>query len=124
LQVRSTASSSSASTLSYRFHTISPLPHLPHPAEAQRLLERLASDLAIVHIMQSHQYTVGLLSELAPHEHPDKLGVNVNRGQEIRLRIRTDRYDGFRIYSEVRRVLCHELTHNVWGDHDDNVCSL
>jgi hypothetical protein len=37
------------------------------------------------------------------------------------LRLRTDAYDGFRLYSEVRRVLCHELTHNVWGDHDDNV---
>ena len=32
-----------------------------------------------------------------------------------------DAYDGFRTYREVRRVLCHELTHNVWGDHDNNV---
>ena len=71
--------------------------------------------------MAQHKFSVGLLTELAPHEHPELLGLNKNAGQEILLRLRTDRYDGFRVYSDVRRVLCHELTHNVWGDHDDNV---
>lgn len=72
--------------------------------------------------MQKHKFTVGILTELAPHEHPELLGLNVNAGQQIKLRLRTDAYDGFRVYREVRRVLCHELTHNVWGDHDNNVC--
>jgi hypothetical protein len=71
--------------------------------------------------MQKHRFSVGLLTELAPHEHPNLLGLNVNAGQAIKLRLRTDRYDGFRAYKEIRRVLCHELTHNVWGDHDNNV---
>lgn len=71
--------------------------------------------------MQTHQFSVGLLTELAPHEHPELLGLNENRGEKIKLRLRTDKYDGFRLYSDVRRVLCHELTHNVWGDHDENV---
>lgn len=71
--------------------------------------------------MQKHEFSVGVLTELAPHEHPGLLGLNVNAGQAIKLRLRTDRYDGFRLYAEVRRVLCHELTHNVWGDHDNNV---
>ncbi|KAF8902405.1 WLM domain-containing protein [Gymnopilus junonius] len=71
-----------------------------------------------------HKFTVGLLTELAPHEHPELLGLNENAGQAIKLRIRTDKYDGFRLYSEVRRVLCHELTHNVWGDHDENFKTL
>ena len=71
--------------------------------------------------MNSHQFSVGLLTELAPHEHPELLGLNENRGQSIKLRIRTDQYDGFRSYREVRKVLCHELTHNVWGDYDNNV---
>ena len=71
--------------------------------------------------MNSHRFSVGLLTELAPHEHPELLGLNVNGGQSIKLRIRTDRYDGFRSYRETRRVLCHELAHNVWGDHDNNV---
>ena len=71
--------------------------------------------------MNSHKFSVGLLTELAPHEHPDLLGLNVNQGQSIKLRIRTNRYDGFRRYKEIRKVLCHELAHNIWGDHDNNV---
>lgn len=71
--------------------------------------------------MQKHKFSVGVLTELAPHEQPHLLGLNVGAGQFIKLRIRTDAYDGFRPYLEVRRVLCHELAHNVWGDHDNNV---
>jgi hypothetical protein len=74
--------------------------------------------------MRTHKFSVGLLSELAPHEHPDLLGLNTNHGQQIQLRLRTNRYDGFRAYREVRRVLCHELAHNVHGDHDDDVRCL
>ena len=71
--------------------------------------------------MQKNKLAVGLLTELAPHEYPHLLGLNENAGQAIKLRLRTNDYDGFRTYREVRRVLCHELTHNVWGDHDNNV---
>lgn len=85
------------------------------------LLSKLSEDPAIKHVMQKHQFSVGVLTELAPHEHPDLLGLNMNKGEAIKLRLRTDRYDGFRLYSEVRRVLCHELTHNVWSDHGNNV---
>ncbi|KAF8323530.1 WLM domain-containing protein [Cantharellus anzutake] len=74
--------------------------------------------------MKLHKFSVGLLTELAPHEHPNLLGLNENAGQSVKLRIRTDSYDGFRLYSEIRRVLLHELTHNVWGDHDDNFKTL
>lgn len=119
-QIRSTGAASS-SGLSYRFHQLIPLPHLPKPDSALALLQRLSEDPAIHHVMQKHKFTVGVLTELAPHEHPELLGLNVNAGQQIKLRLRTDRYDGFRTYREVRRVLCHELTHNVWGDHDNNV---
>jgi hypothetical protein len=71
--------------------------------------------------MQKHHFYVGLLTELAPHENPGLLGLNIERGATIKLRIRLDTYDGFRPYLEVRRVLCHELAHNVWGEHDNNV---
>ncbi|KAJ2929671.1 hypothetical protein H1R20_g7430, partial [Candolleomyces eurysporus] len=91
---------------------------------AKATLERLAADPAIRHVMQKHQFSVGVLTELAPHEQPHLLGLNVNAGQAIKLRIYTDRYDGFRNYKEIRRVLCHELTHNVWGDHDNNFKEL
>ena len=117
----SSLSSSSSPALLYRFHDLKELPHLPNPAEALALLRKLSEDPAIKHVMQQHKFTVGLLTELAPHEHPELLGLNENAGQAIKLRLRTNRYDGFRTYNEVRRVLCHELTHNVWGDHDENV---
>ncbi|KAJ3857547.1 WLM-domain-containing protein [Lentinula lateritia] len=124
-KLRSTGSGSSSSdNLNYRFHNLIPLPHLPNPSSALALLQRLSDDLAIRHIMQKHKFVVGVLTELAPHEHPELLGLNENGGQQIKLRLRTDRYDGFRTYKEVRRVLCHELTHNVWGDHDNNFKEL
>ena len=121
--------SSAISTLStpssspYKFHNIAPLAHLPSPSTAHSLLSKLASDPAIVHVMHKHQFAVGTLTELAPHEHPHLLGLNENKGQVIRLRIRTDAYDGFRLYSDIRRVLCHELAHNVWGEHGEEVCT-
>ena len=117
----STRSRASALNISYRFHHIQPLSHLPNPDSARSFLTRLASDEAILHVMNSHRFSVGLLTELAPHEHPGLLGLNVNQGESIKLRIRTDRYDGFRSYKEIRKVLCHELAHNLWSEHDDNV---
>lgn len=122
-QLRST-SSASTSSMQFRFHRIEPLAHLPNPSAASAVLHKLADDPAVYHIMQLHQFAVGLLTELAPHEQPHLLGLNENRGQVIKLRIRTDAYDGFRTYKEIRRVLCHELTHNVHGDHDNNVCII
>jgi WLM domain len=72
--------------------------------------------------MLIHRFSVGLLTEFAPHEHPELDGRNTNAGQVIKLRLRRDRYDVFKSYSDIRRVLCHELAHNVWIDHDNNVC--
>ena len=71
--------------------------------------------------MNSHKFSVGLPTELAPHEDPELLDLNENWGRSVEPRIRTDQYDGFRSHKEVRRVLCPELMHNVWGDHDNNV---
>ncbi|KAI0272552.1 WLM domain-containing protein [Gloeopeniophorella convolvens] len=121
IKVRSTGV---AQPNSFIFHRLEPLQHLPNPGSALALLQRLSSDPAIKHIMLGHQFSVGVLTELAPHEHPELLGLNVNAGQSIKLRLRTNGYDGFRSYREVRRVLCHELTHNVWGDHDNNFKEL
>jgi hypothetical protein len=56
-----------------------------------------------------------------PARAPQLLGLNVNAGQAIKLRLRADAYDGFRAYGDLRRVLCYELARNVWGAHDNNV---
>ena len=52
------------------------------------------------------------------------LGLNRNRGEVIELRIRTDAYDGYVDYKMIRKTLCHELAHNVYGDHDRDFWDL
>lgn len=65
----------------WRFHRVQPLAHLPDPGAAEALLRRLADDPAVRHVMQLHEFSVGVLTELAPHEHPNLLGLNENAGQ-------------------------------------------
>lgn len=112
----------------YTFHAIRPLDYLPNPSRSQRFLERLASDPGIVASMRKHHFSVGLLTEMDPAMHTTHesrtLGLNRNRGEVIELRLRTDAYDGYRDYKTIRKTLCHELSHNVWGDHDRNFWTL
>jgi hypothetical protein len=106
----------------YTFHTLRPLSYLPDPSRSLRFLERLRDDAGIKAAMRKHQFSVGLLTEMDPAMHTTQesrtLGLNRNRGEVIELRLRTDAYDGYRDYATIRKTLCHELTHNVWGDHD------
>ncbi|KPV75344.1 uncharacterized protein RHOBADRAFT_7631, partial [Rhodotorula graminis WP1] len=68
--------------------------------------------------MLRHEFAVGVLTELHPVLQPTLLGLNTNYGQKVSLRLLTDRLDGTRAYGEVRKVLLHELAHNVHGNHD------
>lgn len=112
----------------YTFHSIRPLPYLPNPDRSQRFLERLANDPGIKAAMRAHRFSVGLLTEMNPAEHTTQesrtLGLNRNGGEAIELRLRTDRYDGYRDYRIIRKTLCHELAHNVFGEHDRNFWNL
>lgn len=112
----------------YTFHTIKPLAYLPNPERSQRFLERLSDDAGIKSSMRRHGFSVGLLTEMNPAEHTTQqsrtLGLNRNRGEVIELRLRTDAYDGYRDYKIIRKTLCHELAHNVWGEHDQNFWKL
>ena len=112
----------------YTFHTIRPLPYLPNPEKSQRFLERLRDDAGIKASMRKHGFSVGLLTEMNPAEHTTHesrtLGLNRNRGEVVELRLRTDAYDGYRDYKVIRKTLCHELAHNVWGEHDQHFWKL
>ncbi|KIW13630.1 hypothetical protein PV08_08821 [Exophiala spinifera] len=112
----------------YTFHAIEPLHYLPNPEKSRRYLERLANDPGIKATMRKHKFSVGLLTEMNPAEHTTHesktLGLNRNRGEVIELRLRTDAYDGYRDYKVIRKTLCHELSHNVWGEHDRNFWDL
>ncbi|KAL8908492.1 MAG: hypothetical protein Q9207_000798 [Kuettlingeria erythrocarpa] len=112
----------------YTFGTIVPLPYLPNPEKSRRFLERLRDDAGIKASMRKHKFSVGVLTEMNPAEHTTHqsrtLGLNRNRGQVIELRLRTDAYDGYRDYKIIRKTLCHELAHNVFGEHDRNFWEL
>jgi len=104
------------------FQNLEPLPHLPNPTTALKVLQQLSGDPTIKHIMLINQLLVKLLAKLALHE--CLLGQNVNAGQAIKLKLRTDKNDGFRSYKDIHCALCHKLTHNIWENHDNNVCSV
>ncbi|MCJ1433840.1 hypothetical protein MMC27_003205 [Xylographa pallens] len=112
----------------YTFQTLLPLPYLPDPERSRRYLARLRDDAGIKAAMRKHKFSVGVLTEMNPAEHTTHesrtLGLNRNRGEVIELRLRTDAYDGYRDYKVIRKTLCHELAHNVFGDHDRNFWDL
>lgn len=112
----------------YTFHTLRPLPYLPHADRSLRFLERLRDDAGIKAAMRTHKFSVPLLTEMDPAMHTTQdsrtLGLNRNKGEVIELRLRTDAYDGYRDYKTIRNTLCHELAHNVWGPHDRNFWEL
>lgn len=116
----------------YTFTTLRPLPYLPNPARSLQFLQRLKDDAGIKAAMRKHKFTVPLLTEMNPVEHTQSnhegttrtLGLNRNQGEVIELRLRTDAYDGYRDYKTIRKTLCHELAHNVWGPHDRNFWDL
>ncbi|CAK7233825.1 hypothetical protein SCUCBS95973_008727 [Sporothrix curviconia] len=116
----------------YGFGEIRPLAHLPDPSRALAYLHRLRDDPGIRHAMQARKFRVGLLTEMDPRLYTDAshegtsrtLGLNRNAGAVIELRLRTDDFTGYRDYKTVRRTLCHELAHNVFGPHDGKFWAL
>lgn len=120
---------SSSAPAAHRFHATAALRALPPGASppvaaAAALLDRLASDPAVLGLLRRHGWSVGLLSEMPPEGQVGVsaaclMGLNKNRGEEVLLRLRTDDWQGLRPYASVVEVLLHELAHNVHSDHDD-----
>jgi len=97
----------------------------PSADAAHTLLVRLATDPAIVSIMEKRRWRVGALRELPPQGKVGVspvclLGLNRNFGEEILLRIRTDDMKGFRKYKVIIETLLHELVHNEIADHNND----
>lgn len=133
LYKRKTGKATPAPALSeYCFEKVVPLDWLPQKEKALELLTRLTKDRGVIAVLQKYKWRIGILTELDPasntnsdHEGTERLlGLNRNKGQVIELRLRTDDYDGWRNYFNVRKVLCHELAHNVYSDHDDQFWRL
>lgn len=73
---------------------------------------------AVAPLIHEYNFRVGLLCEMYP-KNPSLLGLNVNKGQKILIRLRLPYNDRlFYPMSELLGTFLHELTHNVHGPHD------
>ncbi|CAH0474098.1 unnamed protein product [Peronospora belbahrii] len=118
-----------ALSTSYCFHAIEPLKTFTDKEMAQEILEKLANDRGILAVMAKHKWSVGVLAEMLPDgkvgvDPVCVLGLNQNKGQRILLRLRTDDLLGFRKFLSIKKVLFHELSHNVHSEHDTNFYQL
>jgi len=113
----------------YGFAHIETLPMLPEQSRAKEILQSLANDPGILACMAKHQWNVGCLAEMYPEGKVGEsavcvMGLNQNKGQKILLRLRTDDLRGFRKLLSIRKVLFHELAHNVHSEHDGDFFRL
>jgi hypothetical protein len=94
----------------------------PRADEALHSLQKIAS--MVKPIMRTRNWYVEQLTEFYPSD-TNLLGLNINRGQEIRVRLR---YPGdanqFLPFEQVVDTMLHELSHIVHGPHDDKFHAL
>ncbi|ORY66933.1 WLM domain-domain-containing protein [Leucosporidium creatinivorum] len=90
----------------------------PRADEALLLLKKIAS--LVKPIMKKHGWILPTLAEFFPSK-PNLLGINVNGGQKICIRLRPahDPHSFLSLDDSLVGTMLHELTHNVRGPHDD-----
>lgn len=102
--------------------SFSHLKEFPREKDALRTLQKVAS--LVKPIMRARGWKVGQLAEFWPDQQ-NLLGLNVNRGQKILLRLR---YPGdksqFLPIEQVTDTMLHELSHIVHGPHDGKFHAL
>jgi len=98
------------------FGSMTTLKGKPRHAEAFELLTKAARQ--VQPIMTKRSWSVGKLTEFVPKS-PNLLGLNVNKGQEIKVRLRPPgSADGFFEWHHVLGTVLHELVHIVHGPHN------
>lgn len=96
--------------------------HRRRAPEALKALQKIAS--IVKPIMRQRNWRVGTLCEFYPPEH-DLLGLNINRGEKICLRLRhPGDEDQFLPLEQVVDTMLHELCHIVHGPHDQQFHAL
>ncbi|CAN0875047.1 DNA-dependent metalloprotease WSS1 [Linum grandiflorum] len=94
----------------------------PAADEAQKMLDKIAKQ--VQPIMRKHKWRVKLLCEFCP-SNPRLLGLNVNGGVSVKLRLRRPNRDwDFYPYDQVLDTMLHELCHNAHGPHNANFYKL
>ncbi|KAM9939505.1 hypothetical protein OXX80_000987 [Metschnikowia pulcherrima] len=99
-----------------RIEKIASLKRYPDKDYALDLLHQMAR--AVAPLIHEYKFKVGTLCEMFPKS-PNLLGLNVNRGQKILIRLRPPHNDRtFFPMGDLIGTFLHELTHNVHGPHD------
>lgn len=84
---------------------------------AESLLHEVAKMVAP--IIHENNFRVGVLCEMYP-KNPNLLGLNVNRGSKILIRLRyASNSRLFYSIGDIVGTFLHELTHNIYGPHND-----
>ncbi|GAA6025692.1 hypothetical protein JCM11491_005225 [Sporobolomyces phaffii] len=90
----------------------------PDSDKALELLRKIHSK--VKPIMRVHGWVLPTLAEFFP-KNPNLLGININRGQKICIRLRPahDPHSFLPLEEELIGTMLHELTHNHRGPHDE-----
>lgn len=100
------------------FTTYEHLQGLQRGDAALTLLRKIA--VMVKPIMRKRGWRVQVLAEFLPPEQ-NLLGLNINKGYKICIRLRYHHSpDLFLPLEELVDTMLHELSHNVWGEHDSN----
>ncbi|PWN33573.1 WLM-domain-containing protein [Meira miltonrushii] len=93
------------------------LKKLQNSSEALNILRRIGA--SVRPIMIKHGWRLPLLVEMYPKQ-DNLLGLNVNRGKKIALRLRRPYNDlDFIDEESITETMLHELAHNLRGPHDE-----
>lgn len=104
------------------FTTYEHLQGLPRTDSALTFLRKVAS--AVKPIMKKRGWRVQVLAEFLPTDQ-SLLGININKGYKICIRLRYHNNPHlFLPFEQVCDTMLHELSHNVWGEHDSNFHKL
>ncbi|SMN21053.1 similar to Saccharomyces cerevisiae YHR134W WSS1 Sumoylated protein that localizes to a single spot on the nuclear periphery of mother cells but not daughters [Maudiozyma saulgeensis] len=96
---------------------ISYLKKKPNPERAHDLLQDLTKSVS--YLMRKFKLKVKTVAEFYPRD-KNLLGLNVNHGQKIMVRLRSPYNDyEFLSWEAIVETMLHELTHNRFGPHDE-----
>jgi rubrerythrin len=98
------------------------LPNMPRPQHALYLLRKVAN--LVKPIMLQRSFRVGSLVEMYPAQE-NLYGLNYDKGASVHLRLRMAGDPHTFLQEEVIvNTMLHELTHNVFGPHDEKFYGL
>lgn len=94
----------------------------PNCDEAKRIMEMVAK--AVSPVLKQRNWRVGILTEFFPKDQ-GLLGLNVNRGHTIKIRLRHHHSEGsFLAYHDILGTMVHEMAHIKISKHDETFYKL